>query len=74
MKQNLIITGSNSLVAIKLSKKLKKNVKYNILNTHRGTIKEKIKRIDYINTKNSDNVNFKRQIKNCSSQNLFIKI
>lgn len=66
MKQNLIITGSNSLVAIKLSKKLKKNIKYKILNTHRGTIKEKIKGIDYINTKNSDNVNFKRQIQNAN--------
>ena len=66
MKQNLIITGSNSLIAIKLSKILKKNIKYTILNTHRGIIKEKIKGIDYINIKNSDNVNFKRQIKNAN--------
>ena len=41
MKQNLIITGSNSLVAIKLSKRLQKNIKYNISNTHRGKIKNR---------------------------------
>lgn len=66
MKQNLIITGSNSLIAIKLSKRLKKNIKYNILNTHRGKIKDKIKGIKYINTQDINNVNLKREIKNAN--------
>ena len=66
MKQNLIITGSNSLVAIKLSKRLQKNIKYNISNTHRGKIKKKIKGVKYINSQNIYNENLKREIKTAS--------